>query len=159
MPPIDEGAIRTASLPPSKPERTLIMGWNRRVPLIVRELDAYVAPGSEVVIVAEEAEVDSPLARPGAFANNVITIREGDTTDRATIDGLDVAGYDHIILLCSEALRAAVRRARAGHPAPPARPRRQDRQRLLIVSEMMDSGNRASPRSPARRLHRQARSW
>jgi voltage-gated potassium channel Kch len=144
MPPVDEAAIRTASLPSPRPERTLIMGWNRRVPMIVRELDAYVAPGSEVVIVAEEAEIDSALRRPGAFPNHSIVIRAGDTTDRATIEALDVAGYDHIILLCSETLPEQQSDARVLvtllHLRDLADKTGND---FSIVSEMMDLRNRA----------------
>ena len=50
---IAEGLI-VAPVPRARtPERTLILGWNRRGPAIVRELDAYVTPGSRVVIVAD----------------------------------------------------------------------------------------------------------
>src|SRR6185503_20710108 len=38
---------RTTEAPP---EKTLILGWNGRAPVIVRELDNYAAPGSEMLI-------------------------------------------------------------------------------------------------------------
>ncbi len=42
-PAVDAAAIR----PPTagRPERTLVLGWNRRARVIVSELDRYVAPG------------------------------------------------------------------------------------------------------------------
>jgi voltage-gated potassium channel Kch len=144
MPAIDETAVRTAELPPPQPERTLILGWNRRVPLIVRELNAYVAPGSRVTVVADGAESAGQLEDTGALANLTIELREGDTTDRPTIEALDVASYDHIILLCSEALPVQQADGRVLvtllHLRDIADKNNQD---FSIVSEMMDLRNRA----------------
>src|SRR5664279_3060640 len=53
-----------------KPERTLILGWNWRTPLIVRELDNYVTKGSEVVVVADDDSPRAELERLGGLAQN-----------------------------------------------------------------------------------------
>jgi hypothetical protein len=53
---IDEPAIRAAKSAKPKPERTLILGWNWRVPTIINELDNYVAPKSVVAVVADYAD-------------------------------------------------------------------------------------------------------
>lgn len=144
MPPVEEAVIRSVALPPPRPERTLILGWNRRVPMIVRELNAYVAPGSQVLIVADESESDPRLVRAGRVANLEVEIRAGDTTDRATIDSLGVAGYDHLILLCSESLPEQQADARVLvtllHLRDLADKTGED---LSIVSEMLDLRNRA----------------
>jgi hypothetical protein len=100
-PQVDAQAIRTGTPIPPQPERTLILGWNARGCEIVRELDNYVAPGSEVRIVAAHGEVQQQLDRRcGALANIATRFQEADTTDRTVLDALDIARYDHIILLC-----------------------------------------------------------
>jgi voltage-gated potassium channel Kch len=142
-PAVEEAAIRTASPQPPRPERTLIMGWNSRVPTIVRELDAYVAPGSTVTIVAEAEEGAGELD-PASLSHLEIVSREGDTTDRATIEGLNVGSFDHVILLCSESLPTQQADARVLvtllHLRDLADKSGED---YSIVSEMMDLRNRA----------------
>jgi ion channel POLLUX/CASTOR len=100
-PQINRSAIRTGAGVNPGPERTLILGWNKRGSQIVRELDHYVAPGSEVRIVAEHPDVDAQLAEhTGGFKNLTTVFQAADTTDRRVLDGLHIERYNHIILLC-----------------------------------------------------------
>ncbi|MBI3914217.1 MAG: NAD-binding protein [Chloroflexi bacterium] len=96
-PPIDAAAMRATRPLPGKPERTLVLGWNARAPIIVRELDRYVAPGSEVLLVAEN-DMDLARALP-ELTNQKFSFRRGETTDRRVLDELRVEHYDHIIVL------------------------------------------------------------
>ncbi|OGN86807.1 MAG: potassium transporter TrkA [Chloroflexi bacterium GWC2_73_18] len=128
------------------PERTLILGWNWRAPSIITELDRYVPAGSEVMVVADHPDGEAELARGCAgVRNQSIGFRLGDTSDRRTLDALEVETYDHMIVLCySDTLdpqRADARTlitllhlrdiaARLGHD-------------FSIVSEMLDIRNRA----------------
>lgn len=93
----DLGITRDAIQPPrttrAKPERTLILGWNKRGGVIVRELDNYVASGSETLIVAN-VQPDLPRGK-----NQKVKFRKGDTTDRQILQALDIPSYDHIIVL------------------------------------------------------------
>jgi len=103
-PTIDEAAIRSASPAEKVPERTLILGWNDRAGAIIGELDAYVGPGSTVLVVGDGDEVaqareDASRMGDRQLANLSVTLRKGDTTDRRTLDALEVGGYDHIIVL------------------------------------------------------------
>jgi len=100
-PAIDEGAINKAPRPAeSAPERTLILGWNHRGVVIINELDKYVAPGSTVVVVADEAAAEEAItAECGEVANVAVTFRRGVTTDRRTLDKLAAEGFDHVITL------------------------------------------------------------
>ena len=83
-----------------KPERTLILGWNWRTPLIVRELDNYVVKGSEVVVVADDDSPRAELERLGGIAQNqTVTFQVGDTTDRRLLDSLQITGFQHVIIL------------------------------------------------------------
>ena len=141
-PEIDARALRK---PPSRepgPERTLILGWNDRAPTIVAELDHYVHPGSEVTVVTRDGAV--PSSRFDELRNQKVTSSVGDTTDRRTLDRLEVSSYDHVIVL--------------GHPDEPD-PNAADSKTLVtllhlreiaessghgfsIVSEMLDVRNR-----------------
>ncbi len=96
-PEIDAGAIRKSPPREPEPERTLILGWNDRAPKIVAELDHYVHPGSEVAVVTPEGPVPGSYFRD--LKNQKAATRVGDITDRRVLDGLEVASYDHVIVL------------------------------------------------------------
>ena len=97
---IDEGAIQAKPKKVPKPERALMLGWNGRAPMIISELDKYVAPGSEVMVVADSDGAKAEIDRlAGELPHQKVLFREGDTTDRRTLDGLDVGAYDHLIVL------------------------------------------------------------
>ena len=111
----DLAAIRTGTFAPNvdaallvdrpqsvpKPEKTLLIGWNRRAPIIARELDGYVAPGSVITVLASGPEVVADVeAIRGSMKNQTMQFREGDSTDRATLESVDPEQYQHIIVLC-----------------------------------------------------------
>jgi voltage-gated potassium channel Kch len=142
---IKAGAIHLHDPAPAAPERTLILGWNRRVPAIVNELDNYVAPGSEALVVADVADAEAEIDRLCVKKNQAVKFQEGDTTDRRTLDELAIPTYKHIIVLSyAETLDPQQADARTlitllhlrdiaehtGHP-------------FSIVSEMLDVRNRA----------------
>lgn len=106
---IDGDAIREAPGNERQPERTLILGWNRRGVFIVNELDKYVAPGSETVIVADLVDVEADLAESCAGLTNTTTrFVKGDTAERQVLEDIGVAKFDHVIILCySEVLEPA----------------------------------------------------
>jgi len=144
-PAIDEAAIRQAARAEPKPERTLLLGWNPRGPKILTQLDAYVAAGSQVLVVADTpalaAEVDGAAA---GLARLEVERRFGDTSDRTTLDALGVTGFDHIIVLSyEESLDAQDADARTLvtllHLRDIADKKGAD---LSLVSEMRDMRNR-----------------
>lgn len=95
---VDESAIRTGEARTPKPERTLVLGWNHNVPLMLRELNEYVAAGSEVTVVAGSAEVGKHIeAQQPALGHLALTFIEGDTNDRKLLDDLKVWTFDHIL--------------------------------------------------------------
>jgi voltage-gated potassium channel Kch len=97
--PIDAAAMAPPVQRLASRERTLILGWNRHAAVVIRELDAYVAPGSDVVAVAAVERVAAEVAAIGGLANLRAEGRFGDTTRRAVLDGLDVASFDHVVVL------------------------------------------------------------
>jgi voltage-gated potassium channel Kch len=143
-PDIQTASITHAPEVPAKSERTLVLGWNWRAPAIVSGLDAYVAPGSEVVVVAEVDHQAQFLAEIGTLTNIQTSFRRDDTTDRRLLDSLDVPSFDQIIVLCSDEIEAQRADARVlvsllhlreiGEMAA---------KNLSIVSEMRDINNRA----------------
>jgi len=84
------------------PERTLLLGWNWRAPVIIRELDNYVPDGSTVFVAADSAGAQQQIDACCKESLRKLTVqfRDVDTTDRAVLDSLKVEQYDHIILLC-----------------------------------------------------------
>jgi voltage-gated potassium channel Kch len=144
-PPINRSAIRDTQPAAPTPERTLILGWNGRVTTIINELDQYVAPGSAVTVVAGREDGEAQIAsRCGGLGNQTVAFRRGDTTDRRTLEALEVPSVQHVILLCDEGLPEQEADSRtlitllhlrdigdaAGSP-------------FSIVSEMLDPRNRA----------------
>ena len=105
--PIDNTAIVHGVRGPAIPESTLILGWNSRAPRIIEQMDTYVVNGSTVDIVADRTD-----AYPGAsdLVNKLhhITVRakDGDIRDRATLESIDVASYNNVILLSDDNLDA-----------------------------------------------------
>jgi voltage-gated potassium channel Kch len=83
------------------PERTLLLGWSSRAPIIIRELDNYVAPGSLMTVVADAPDIEHAIEalRPG-LTRQQLDFRRGDSSDRTTIESVDPEQYQHIIVLC-----------------------------------------------------------
>ncbi len=98
---IDASAIVTSEPHAARPERTLVLGWNRRAPAIFAELDSYVAPESVLTVVAAIPEPRMEAGqRRRPLSNQVVEFLEADTTDRRTLDHLHVESHDHVIILC-----------------------------------------------------------
>ncbi len=126
------------------PERTLILGWNRRAELLVRELDGYVAPGSTLVAVSPLQRLQDEAAGLTSLHNLDLQVRVESTTDRAVLDSLDIPSFDHVIVLCeaddrdpemadARTLLALLHLRDIGQQAG---------SRFSIVSEMLDERNR-----------------
>lgn len=81
-------------------EKTLILGWNHRGKRIIRELNAYLQMGSEIMIVTEGDIDDAELREmASSYSNLTIAYRKADTTDKAAIASLHPETYDHIVVL------------------------------------------------------------
>lgn len=82
-------------------EKTLILGWNRHAPVIVRELDRYATAGSRMSIVADAPGIEQAIeAVRGDVTRHSLDFRRGDTTDRGTLESLHPEEYQHIVVLC-----------------------------------------------------------
>ncbi len=96
---VDASMISSAEIPAAAAEKTLILGWNHRGDVIIRELNNYVMPGSEVVIVSQTAESDSLKAMKGNLENLKLTYNQDDSTSRSVINNCNPISFHHIILL------------------------------------------------------------
>jgi hypothetical protein len=143
--PINEKVIRSSRQPHKpQPEKCLILGWNRSGAIIVRELDNYVPKGSLLTIVADIFGIEKQLKAQGIkLKNQKLTFKDGETTDRALLNTLNVEDYNHVIVLAYSTLEPHEADAKtlvtllhlremAGHDATP----------FSIVSEMLDIRNR-----------------
>lgn len=102
---VDQGAIVTPQLVPPVAEKILILGWNNHVPQTIQQLDAYVAANSLVTVVADSPQGTKIIAAHSQnFVNQQVTFRQGDPTDRETLEQLEIQQYDHIIVLCNAGL-------------------------------------------------------
>ncbi|MBS1180226.1 MAG: hypothetical protein H6Q99_106 [Proteobacteria bacterium] len=96
----DQAALRYPLPVATGPERTLMIGWNRRAPMIAAELSRYVAPGSLLSIVADVADLADRVASIMVFSDHLsVEFTQADTTHRAALEAFDVAAYDHVLVL------------------------------------------------------------
>jgi voltage-gated potassium channel Kch len=100
---IDKGALRHVKPKRPAPVKILILGWNHRTKTIIRELDSYLAPGSQITVVADD--IGLPGRGPGdqvkeiKLKNASVSSRLGDITDRSVLNGLAANTYDDVIVL------------------------------------------------------------
>lgn len=135
----DVAAVRATPPRAPQPEHALVLGYNANLHTMLAELDAYVAPGSRVTVVA-----DVPDPAFAEYPNLTIGFVRGDSTSRAVLDTADLAQYSNIIVLAYETTD----------------PQRADAKTLItllhlrdmadhagidlnVVSEMLDDRNRA----------------
>ncbi len=98
---IDLNVIQGARPATPKPERTLLLGWNKRGPMIINELDKYVTSGSQVTVIADVPNVKAEIDRECSdVRNQTIAVHPADTTDRKVLDGLGLKTYQQVIILC-----------------------------------------------------------
>ncbi|HNA89314.1 MAG TPA: NAD-binding protein [Anaerolineales bacterium] len=143
--PLEENLIqRSGNVTKPKPERGLILGWNRSGTTIVRELDNYVAKGSELVIVSQVYDLEKQIQREvGKLKNQKLKVMEGDIRDRSLLDSLGATEYDHVIVLAYSHLDAqeadAITLVTLLHLRDIAE---KDETPFSIISEMLDLRNR-----------------
>ena len=128
------------------PERTLILGWNKRAMSIIKELDLYVPAGSEIVLVANDSAAKQPLTDAcQECRNQSLRFIEADTTDRVVLEEIQPGTFNHVIVLSYSHLgdtqaADACTLMTLLHLRDMAEKGNLD---LAIVSEMQDVRNRA----------------
>ncbi len=142
---IVENAIVKGKKKEIKPERTILLGWNKRASKIINELDNYVASGSSLFVVAEIVEAEEEINQEcSKLKNQTVSFRLGDTTNRSLLDELEMQSFNQIIVLCySEYMDAQKADANTLMTLLHLRDiESKCKANFAIVSEMMDVNNR-----------------
>ncbi len=141
----DVGALSHRERLPPSPERILILGWNGKAQAIIEELDNYVAPGSETIVICRQEGVrDTLVSVAKRMKRQKVRFADGDITHSATLAAVKAATFEHVILLSYNDLpiqeadaKTLITLLHLRNLADAAGTR------LSIVSEMMDIRNRA----------------
>jgi ion channel POLLUX/CASTOR len=105
---VDLGAMRGAVPVVRNPERTLILGWNRRGPMIAFELSRYVAPGSVLTIAADTPDIETEVANLLVSGSNLhVEYGRIDTSSKAMLESLNPMSYDHVLVMGYSDIMAA----------------------------------------------------
>ncbi|MFG3283199.1 NAD-binding lipoprotein [Streptomyces sp. NPDC048111] len=98
---VDAEAIGSAPPREATPERLLLLGWNRRAPLIVEQLALCTGVGTTLDIMALADEDTMRSACDLAIGHGVIDVvlHRADTTNRAVLEALDVPSFDSVIVI------------------------------------------------------------
>jgi ion channel POLLUX/CASTOR len=141
----DTSVIAQRERLPAAPERVLILGWNNKAQAIIEELDNYVAPGSETIVICRQDGVrDTLMSVARRMRRQKVRFADGDITHAATLAAVKAASFEHVILLSYNNLpiqeadaKTLITLLHLRNLADAAGTR------LSIVSEMMDIRNRA----------------
>ncbi|MGW0797390.1 CASTOR/POLLUX-related putative ion channel [Streptomyces sp. NPDC002692] len=97
---VDPAAVVTGPPPPDAAAHLLLLGWNRRAPLVVDQLRRTARPGSVLHVITDRA-VPGPAREPGTAAAARLTVRfqSADLSRPETLLGLDLAPYDGMVVL------------------------------------------------------------
>lgn len=97
---IDAAAIRKPRPVKRGPEKVLILGWNRRGPMIAYELSKYVKPGSSLTVAADTPGfADAIKAMPLGSKNMKVEAKIIDTAHAASVEKLNAGAYDSVMVL------------------------------------------------------------
>ena len=77
------------------PTKALIVGWNDRAPIVIKELESYAPPGSTLTVITTYAPKWLP-----PVTNLTLEVIVASTTERATLDQYVISGLDQVIVLC-----------------------------------------------------------
>jgi voltage-gated potassium channel Kch len=141
----DTSALSHRERLPAAPERILILGWNGKAQAIIEELDNYVAPGSETIVICRhEGARDILMNVARRMQRQKVRFADGDITHAATLGAVKATTFEHVILLSYSDLpiqeadaKTLITLLHLRNLADAAGVK------LSIVSEMMDLRNRA----------------
>jgi voltage-gated potassium channel Kch len=81
--------------PAPEPTQALVIGWNQRAQIVLRELDRYAPPGSTLTVLTAYGDPVLP-----AFQNLAVTVVKASSTNRAVLEEHVAGELDQIIVLC-----------------------------------------------------------
>lgn len=137
--------IRPVDRIPQEAESTLLLGWNRKCPMLLSELDHYMIKGSSVSVIApQESLADELQHHSTTLVNTHIHFTCADPCSRNVLEKADVSQFDHILVLAeSDTLEREQADSRVLMTLLQLRHIQEQRSLDLdIVSEMMNGQNR-----------------
>lgn len=102
---VDPSLIADGRSPAEPAARLLILGWNRRAPLVVGQLRRTARPGSVLDVITDRAvpgpREPEPMPEPASetAARPVVRFRTAALSRPETLLGLDLAPYDGLVVL------------------------------------------------------------
>jgi ion channel POLLUX/CASTOR len=100
---LDQGAedmiLPTPAERVQAPERTLVLGVSARLAIVLSELAAYSAEGSETWVVGESDPSTIVADGDARLRGMTLVGRVGDVTDRDVLEGLQLSTFDQVIVL------------------------------------------------------------
>ncbi len=98
--PINKNAIINEDYPGLAHGKILILGWNRKARIIIRELATYSSSIPSIMVVAEIDNLEDTIAKLNEdLPSTHIEYQIADTTDRDVLENLEINDYEHLILL------------------------------------------------------------
>ncbi len=96
----NENLIRSVALSGVHHENILILGWNSRAKIIIRELASYTHTTGKITIIAELKNMDNTIAKLNEQCPKTeITYTRANTADKNVLEEIDMSVYDHLIIL------------------------------------------------------------
>lgn len=102
--PVNEEAIIKEKIEIIKqPEKSLLLGWNKRAPIIIKELDDYVMYGSTLMVAGHLIDPQEEIDKLKPELHNLtISYIHKDLSDQKSIRELGIEKFQHIMLLSYE---------------------------------------------------------
>ena len=98
---LKDAAIVNSDSSKVESERILMLGWNKRAMVIIREMDNYVGKNSYLKVVSTFDKDKESIFEIAKTLNNIkLEFQHGDTTSGSVIAQLDVTSYNSVQLLC-----------------------------------------------------------
>ena len=97
---INNDLIRSVALSGVHHENILILGWNSRAKIIIRELASYTQTTGKITVIAELKNMDKTIARLNEQCPKTeINYTRANTADKNVLEEIKMSEYDHLIIL------------------------------------------------------------
>ncbi|HCL56619.1 MAG TPA: potassium transporter TrkA [Spirochaetia bacterium] len=139
----EQALEKSKSINPST-QKNIILGWNWRLPIIVRELDKYVPSSSILQLVSDKEDPEKEIKKYcPVLTNQSVSYTGADITDRRVLDELTEESYDNFIILSDDRIEAQKADAKTLMTLLHLREISEKQgKNFSIVTEMMDIKNR-----------------
>ena len=97
---INTQVIQNGLTTPVPLDRLLVLGWNRRAPMILEQLSQYTAAGSQVMVFAPYSPEQMRSDCGGAnYSSMQVSFEYGNPIDRPSLEKLVASGYPFVVIL------------------------------------------------------------